>query len=314
MSAARHRVGAALEDAAARVVDGLAGAEFRARLSVPLTQALIELLEHRRTSRARRADPARSPTSPPGLAAGAIFAAHPNVRPARRPEHRPRARTPRLRYAIVVGAGVLCVGGAATASSLWLAPAGNPVYGFNPGLSSSAPPTAQLGALGVLRRPQTDADRGAYVQGALADVNNFTRGLRSDYVRVLERTAAGPVVLVPVQTRDGTKAGPVVEPAIGDALCVYYPIAASNSLYSSTHCWTTAQLLTGGAFAGIGDHEYGLVPDGVRSVRVALGTWQRSVAVAGNFFDVTLPVGDGSSAAANGVPISPSVTFSRAAD
>jgi len=323
MSAVRNSLASAFDGASERILEGLAGVEFRARLSVPLTQGLIELLEHRRAARAGagelaivayRANASVPSAQPSGAAAGPSLGTHPNGRMDGSGAARPRrAVVTRLRYPLIVGAVLLCVGGAATASSLWLAPAGNPVYGFNPGLSSSAPPAAQLDALAVLRRPQTDAERATDVLGALADVNIFTKGLRSDYVRVLEQTAAGPIVLIPVQTRDGTNAGPAARPAIRDALCVYYPTGGSGSLYASTPCWTTAQLMAGGALAGNANHEYGLVPDGVRSVHVVLGTWERSVAVVGNFFDVTLPAGGGTSGAPTGVPISPTITFSRAA-
>ena len=162
----------------------------------------------------------------------------------------------------------------------------------------------------MLRRPQTDAERGSGVRAVLADVNDFTTGVRSNYVRVLELTRDGPVVLVPVVGRAAGAANASAEPAIHDALCVYYPFGGSGSLNSKTHCWNTRQLLAGEALAAIGAHEYGLVPDGVRSVRVSLGSWTRSVRVAGDFFDMRLPVGGGTAGTPT-VPISPTVTFSR---
>jgi hypothetical protein len=262
----------------------MAGTDFRARLGVSLTQALVELNSQREEA---------------ALSAG--IAPPPPLR--RRPliGHAVRFRKP-----IAVGIALLTVGGAgAAASSLWLSPAGNPLYGFNPGLTQSAPPAAQLAALSVLRRAQTAGDRGPGVQTALTDVNNFTTGIRSNYVRVLATTSGGPVVLVPVQTRNAA----ATQPAIQDALCVYYPASGGAVLQNHIDCWSTAQLLAGQAFGGLASHEFGLVPDGVSSVSVSLGSVAKSVSVSGNFFDVSLPVGGGGNQPS--LPSTPTVTLSR---
>ena len=316
----RRRLRSLSGELSERLLQGFAEVEFRERLTVALTEALTELAAQRRRTVATRA----AASTFAGFGADAdleLTAASDQLLDQREdaaatgrfagvrtwPLH-PRAV--RLRYALPAGLALVAVTGAATASSLWLAPAGNPTYGFNPGLASSAPPAAQLGALAVLRGPQTDGDRTNGVQAALTDVNNFTTGLRSNYVRVLETTRAGPVVLVPVQRRGASAVGGRARPAIRDALCVYYPFIDHGSLNTNTHCWRTGQLLAGQALAGIGAHEYGLVPDGVLSVRVAVGAWEKSVQVHRNFFDVTRPVG-GTGGLSTGVPISPTITFSR---
>ena len=315
----RRRLRSLSGELSERLLEGFAEVEFRARLSVALTEALAELAAQRRRTVATRA--AASTFAPFGAEAQVTAASdqlanqgEEAVATGRRAAVRTwslHPRAVRLRYALPVGFALVAVTGAATASSLWLAPAGNPTYGFNPGLASTAPPAAQLGALTVLRRLQTDGDRTHGVQAALTDVNNFTTGLRSNYVRVLETTRAGPVVLVPVQRRGASAVGGRARPAIRDALCVYYPFTDRGSLNTNTHCWSTEQLLAGQALAGIGAHEYGLVPDGVLSVRVAVGTSKQSVPVHGNFFDVTLPVGSRTAGLSTGVPISPTITFSR---
>ena len=272
------------ERASGHVLEGMAGADFRARLGVSLTQALVEL-------NSRRQDAALSTV----VAVPPVAHRHPVLR------HAVRFRKP-----IAVGIALLTVGGAgAAASSLWLSPAGNPLYGFNPGLTESAPPAAQLAALAVLRRAQTASDRGPGVAAALTDVNNFTTGIRSNYVRVLGTTSAGPVVLVPVQTRNAAAA----QPAIQDALCVYYP---QNGPGLSNHigCWSTQQMLAGQAFAGLASHEFGIVPDGVSSVNVSLGSWSESVAVTSNFVDASLPVTGGGNQPTS-IPTAPTVTLSR---
>jgi hypothetical protein len=255
---------------AERLAEGLAVAEFRQRLAVPLTHALIVL------GRERRTPAAQAPVSSP-----------------------PRRIPLRLHRPLAVAVAMLAVGGVATGSTLWLAPAGNRSFGYNPGLSSSVPPAGQLGALSVLRRAQTDTDRGPGVQAALADVNNLTTGVRSNYVRVLAMTNHGPVVIVPVQQRNAS--GDAA--AIPNALCVYYSFSRSTVTYTNTHCWSTQQLLGAGALAQIANHVYGMAPDGVASVTVAEGGWHASVPVTGNFFSATVPL--------TGVPSTPTVSFSR---
>lgn len=283
-----------------RLFDGLADVEFPARLSVSLARAIDELARRRRSAAARVPDPAL----------GAVVARTAGVAAPPGPA-RPR-RQLRMRHAFVIGVGMLVASGAATASSVWLAPAGNRLYGFNPGLSPSAPPASQLAALAVLRRPQTAADRGSDVQAALADVNEFTLGLRSDYVRVLARTGAGAVVLAPVERRDAASAGTTGSAAIANALCVYVPVNGVT-VGETTHCWTTQQLLAGSAIAEVGGHAYGLAPDGVTAVRLSLGAWHRSAPVTDNFFDVKLPGGDGPSARLGALPVAPTVAFVRGA-
>lgn len=322
MTRFRRRPGTTPGAVSKRLLDGLAAVDFRERSSVALTQALTELARERQDAAARTAAAAIADSyADAGLArvpatgepVGRREAPAATGRRARLPARPRRTHAVRLRTPFAVGIALVAITGAATASSLWLARAGNPIYGFNPGLASSSPPAAQLAALAVLRRPQTDGDRGPGVQAALADVNNFTTGIRSNYVRMLETTRDGAVVLVPVQRRDASAVGAPAQPAIDNALCVYYPFSGTSSLNSSTHCWSTQQLLAGQALAGIGDHEYGLAPDGVSSVLVVLGRWQKSVTVTGNFFDATLPIGSGATGPPSGVPISPAISFSRSA-
>jgi hypothetical protein len=280
MRGVRTRAGRASE----RVLEGVAGTDFRARLGVSLTQALIELNSRRHDA---------------PLSTGVAAAPAPNRRPI-------IGYAVRFRKPIAVGIALLTVGGAgAAASSLWLSPAGNPLYGFTPGLTESAPPAAQLAALSVLRRAQTDSDRVSGVQAALTDVNNFTTGIRSNYVRVLGTTSAGPVVLVPVQTRNAA-AG---QPAIQNALCVYYP-ASGPVAQNQIGCWSTQQVLAGQASGITNSHEYGLAPDGVSSVSVSLGSWTKSVALSGNFFDVQVPAAGGGNQPPS-LPGTPTVTLSR---
>jgi len=288
VSARRVRAKTIASAAGARLAEGLAQAPFPARSAVALTEALAVLREQRAAAQQQPA-----------------AAARPERAPLRGRPWRVRVTRP-----LAVGIALVAVSGAATARSLWLAPAGNPVYGFNPRLASSAPPAAQLDALAVLRRAQTDADRGPGVAVALNDINNLTSGVRSDYVRVLERTAGGAAVLVPVERRDASGTGVTAQSAIADALCVYYPFSGPASRNNAAACWSTQQLLAGRAVAVIGGRAYGVVPDGVASVVITLGAQHESAAVSGNFFDVPAPAGAGS-AVPTTAPVLPTISFSR---
>ena len=130
---------------------------------------------------------------------------------------------------------------------MWLVSVGNPRRRVNPGLSATAPPPPSSPRWRCCARPQTAADRGPGVGRALEDVNNFTTGVRSDYVRVLETTAAGPVVLVPVAHREPSPAG-IGErhgAAIADALCVYYPVAGAERARLAARLLEPVQVLAG---------------------------------------------------------------------
>jgi hypothetical protein len=220
-----------------------------------------------------------------------------------------RALTPWLARPLAVVFALTVLAGGATASSLWLVTVGRPDGGVNPGLSASSPPAAQLAALGVLRNAPTLADRASAVQSDLEDVNEFAIGVRSNYVRVLETTGGGPVVLVPVVRRDPT---PTAGGAIDDALCVYYPVHGAGAVGPSPACWSTAQVLAGTAVSSASGRVFGLAPDGVRSVSISVaGNSTPAVAsVTDNFFDAPLPANG--TPAAGGAPPPPStpvVTF-----
>jgi hypothetical protein len=331
------------------LASGVGEVDFRARLGVQLTSAVAELTRAREAAaaptefRARFGDQlalaaaaladereratAPVPLRPAGDAefrgrvglalAGAAgeLAAQRNVA-AQRARRRARLRwLPRAGRPAVVLAVLLCMAGGATASSVWLVQVGNPAYRDNPQLAVSAPPAAQLQALSVLRRPQALNERGAAVQRALTDINQFTTGVRTSYVRVLESTPYGPAVLVPVERRNATSAllGALPQPALANALCVYYPAPQDGP--TVPRCFSTEQLLGDRAFIGSGEHVFGLMPDGVRSVTVADGASHRRAAVRDNFFDVTVPRSHrvGGTGLPSAPPPIPSVTASPSA-
>jgi len=247
-------------------------------------------------------------------AAARLAAAH-----APAPVRSGAVRAPRARWALMPRvarlalAGVFgALAGAATASSVWLVAVGNPDGGTNPGITATPPPRAQLEALAVLRRGQSAADRGADVRTALEDVNDFTTGVRTSWVRVLESTPAGAVVLVPVARRDAgppASAGGATQ-AIPNALCVYYPVSGASALGATPVCWRTAQLLSAHAVSASDGRVFGLAPDGVRSVAISVnGGPAVDAPVSGNFFDVAQ--GGAFTLGGASAPANPVVTFRR---
>jgi hypothetical protein len=111
---------------------------------------------------------------------------------------RRRRRWPR-RGLIASGVVVLVGAPALAATGVWRPPIGDGA-GPAPQISEKAPPADQLALLGVLRRPQTAADRGAASQSALQLLNSPSiEGVRTNSVRLLVRSPRDRgVVLVPV--------------------------------------------------------------------------------------------------------------------
>src|SRR4051812_20664177 len=112
------------------------------------------------------------------------------------PDRRRPSTSSVKRLAVVAGVGAVLVSVPAAADNGWF-----PFSGRSDAPSTSdSPPTDSLtGMLGVLRRPQTQADRGGDAEFALRFVGNKTyRGVQLDYVR---RAVVGPgdegVVIIP---------------------------------------------------------------------------------------------------------------------
>jgi hypothetical protein len=271
----RDRFGAQLAMAAAELASAREG-DFRVRLGVQLTTAANELAATR-----------------------GIAPVGGRARPRR------RRRLPWLTRPIAVGLALAAAGGTAFAAvAIWTPLLGNQQYGYNPGASTSAPPQDELNALAVLRRPQTDADRGALTQAALTYINGYTTGVRTAYVRLLATVGGEAYVLVPVEQRDGgTAPGAVTTPPIENALCLY----AINTVGPADivgGCWSLAEIVGGRAFVVLPGQFVGLAPDGASTATTAFaGGPSQSAPIDQNFFDIPLPSGTAPP------PFNASVTF-----
>jgi hypothetical protein len=223
----------------------------------------------------------------------------------------PVRRRRRLRLAALGSVAVLAASGVATAAtSLWHPQVGD---GSKPSsIAHDAPPQDQLDALGVLRRAQTDADRGQNSEYTLKFFGDL-RGVRLDYVRLLgTQTGGAGYVLVSAASEgtDGlvaklralkaTKAGRVAREPLKDPLCLFARDPVNGG---GMNCFTLQQILDGRAVMGMSpEHgpltQFGLVPDSVASVRVGSAADAPVVDVHDNFFDVTTPVEDAASTSA----------------
>jgi hypothetical protein len=258
-----------------QLAPGLVLADFRARFGLQLTRAAGELIAGRR----------------------------------RLPARLRSRRWPRLTRPVAVGLALTAFAGTAFAAvAIWTPLLGNPQYGYNPGAASTAPPQAQLDALAVLRRPQTDADRGALSQAALTYINDYTTGVRTAYVRLLGTVGDNAFVLVPVEARDHTDAtggAPIDSAPLKNALCVY----ASNlaTAHTGVRCWSLADVLAGHAAATFDGEFFGLAPDGATAATLSsIGGASSSAPISNNFFALALP-------ASAPPPLNPSVSFTHSA-
>ncbi len=138
------------------------------------------------------------------------------------------------RFAALAVAAILAIAGAAVAATaIWQPQLGDDRRG-HPTASGSAPPADQLEHLGVLRRDQTDADRGAQSRYALSFQDPSLKGIRTAYVRLLGTRPDGRgYVLIPVASWQG----------IRDALCLWDQDVEGGG----QSCFSTEQIRDGRA-------------------------------------------------------------------
>lgn len=146
-------------------------------------------------------------------------------RRAEGPRHR-RRRWPSRRIGLLAVGGVIVSGTAvaATAGS-WRPLLGSPDRP-RPVAASGGVPADQLAVLAVLRRPQTDADRGPLVRAALSKLDRrMVDGIHTDAIRVIAHGRREVTVLIPVQRIGGRVEG--VPPSRSMQRNVLYVMSAS---------------------------------------------------------------------------------------
>jgi hypothetical protein len=191
---------------------------------------------------------------------------------------RPRLATGRPTRKVAVALLALIVAAPAVAAT----EAWRPLLGdgrTGPTATDAPAAHSQRALLSVLRRPQTDADRGAQTTYALKFLGSSVADVRTTEIRLLHVEPDGRgIVLIPVGRYGLPPAGlpaklrrAMHRPAGSDGLCVF---AADQDhghpAGGGFGCYSTRDLLAGRASAGLGHRVYGLVPDGVDRIEVAL--------------------------------------------
>jgi len=244
------------------------------------------------TDRLRAAYTPLEDPAPPAVTAARLRSLY-DAEPVRT---RGRGRRRWRRISFFALGGVVLSGTAIAATGAWSPQLGSPGRGTRPLPAAAAVPAEQLASLGILRRPQTEADRGAQVQAALKVLGGDTiSGIHTDALRVITSTPREVAILIPVE-RYGSRA------TQRDGLCLMSSsysrartvkfgdrttkIPAGFGGWGST-CGTLKNVRTTGIETGTTDdpsggliingkpknviqHRVTLVPDGVARVTVRL--------------------------------------------
>ena len=157
-----------------------------------------------------------------------------------------------------------------------------------------APSTSQQGAapelaatLGVLRRDQTDADRGVDTKKAARAFSSTGgyRGAQLKGIRVLDPERG--IVLIPFE-RGPVPLDPQGRPLPGFDPASYTNVAClfeqSGDGFAGIGCHSADKIRSGRAISSGSGRVTGLVPDGVASVRLGRGAQSTEAAVRDNLF------------------------------
>jgi hypothetical protein len=143
----------------------------------------------------------------------------PEVHDAMRRAVRRRRRPRWLRGGFAVVGIVVVSGTAAAATGTWRPQLGSPERGKPPVASARTVPAAQAELFAVLRREQTDRDRGPRVHEALKMMSReHINGIHTDGIRVLFENRREIVLLIPVRRVGDPKFTPSVQ---RDVLCLW---------------------------------------------------------------------------------------------
>lgn len=176
----------------------------------------------------------------------------------------------RPRALLLAGTAVLVAGPATAATTGW-SPFDDPARTEPaPSTSSSRPAPALFGILGVLRRGQTDQDRGSLTNAALRHLDRTMAGVQLGYVRLVD-PGSGTVLIPTEKADDGRR----------DSVCLYVPDRGGAA---GGFCKRADDIQAGFALGSQGDDVYGIVPDGVARVELERGRTSTAIDVRENFF------------------------------
>ncbi len=157
---------------------------------------------------------------------------------------------------------------------------------MNASISRSPVPAEQLAALAILRRAPAPADRSPAVRQLLGIIGHEgMSGVRVDAVRMLAQRGSRLTILVPIVS--------LSRPPWRDVLCLYTTtLARGKPAGAGGTCRTFADLRRHG-YLGWPGPPFGLVPDGVASVKLRVrGGKTITAPVRNNVYDLT-HLGDG---------------------
>lgn len=195
---------------------------------------------------------------------------------------------PIRRVSLLVLGGAVVTGAALAATGVWHPTLGGSDRG-HPQVAHTSVPGDQTAAIGVLRRPQTDADRGPQVRAVLRMLaRDEINGVHTDGIRLLRQRTDGVTILVPTE-RVGRHDKGYPSSIRHRVLCVMTAsrtaprtlrsadgrtVRTHGGLIAGQSCGNLSQLRTtgiGGATGGSHGFIYNaLVPDGVARVVIRL--------------------------------------------
>lgn len=210
---------------------------------------------------------------------------HEALRGAAQRRARPLRRRRVPRRAGLCALLAVLAGGSALAATEWRPQLGDDHRG-HPTVAVAGVPAGQVAALGILRRAQTDADRGPRVAAMLKLlVRHEAGGIHLDGVRLLAELPHGALMLIPMQ-RMGSHDPGYASSIRRDVLCV---MDYTDRFGAGAVCGDTADLFAGRIAGAAGDvgvatslntadllaggrtmRFYQLVPDGVDRVDATL--------------------------------------------
>jgi hypothetical protein len=186
----------------------------------------------------------------PEVRASVVAAAERRARPARRWWRRP------IRIGALGCGAVLATGSALAATDVWNPVLGRPELHDTPASVSDSPvPPSTVATLGVLRRPQTSADRAPAALALLRHAGVESAGVRPASVRLITLSDGRRVVIYSQQktVNPSTGATEMTEP-----VCVLFPGGGT--------CATLDTIGARGMLMTAGPRILGVVPDGVATV------------------------------------------------
>jgi hypothetical protein len=189
---------------------------------------------------------------------------------------RRRWTTPRT--AAVAIAGLAIAASAVAATTPWHPILGRPeVHDAPAGTSSSPVPTDANAQLAVLRRPQTDRDRGPITEKLLRSIGQQFQGVRLGSVRLVTLSPGHHALVL---SAEGVGQLPGVTKGTSNPVCFVSNVGSS--------CGGARSLLTGGIVMTAGPSVRGLVPDGVAKVVLRFAGGQTvGVDVHDNVFSIS---------------------------